>query len=615
VTARPVACAAVAALVCAGLTSWGCGNSHIKSQRRDLSRVTPVELAAPTKYEGDVRTARVRVWADSDHRGQSARWRRRIADEIDYANQLLVPMLGLRLEITEIGPWDRHEPGAPLRETLTDLAAHDDGDGVHFVIGLTSALSMVSTDQHELGMAEVLSKYIVLRGFSDIEERKAFERRYPDIEAEREEVLDARRRHKQTVVLLHEIGHSLGAIHEQEQGWIMHPSYEAEQSSISDRNREIMLIAAAERVKPEPAQDLLAMQEKILSAVEASNWGGWVAVERDELVALLRSHIEAAKAGSAAPPVPQAISGQYRRAEQLLAQNKPRDAWTELEPLLAAYPGNATIRLLACRVRIGEHGPAHAETTKVCDRAIELAPGDPAPYIVLAAALYKNKDATAARKRLAEASERVGNLGEAAPAAWLEIASAHQAMGDISRAEQALARAGVADHPIKIWATRLRARYGVPPDGKKFKLSPDDEWAYVAAVRGILDLTYANKLGEAATAARKAEARWPRAPGILAARCDLAFRQGRAGEAQGHCKAAIAAYPGTAWAHYLLGVLILRGANTKAGIESLQRAIATDPDLAQAWRALGKAYERSGDKAALEQLRRDYLGRFQQALP
>jgi predicted Zn-dependent protease len=614
VIARPVA--AVAALaVCLGLTTWGCANSHIKSQRRDLSRVTPVELAAPTKFEGDVRTAKVRVWADSDHRGQSARWRRRIADEIDYANQLLVPMLGLRLEIAEIGPWDRHEPGASLRETLTDLAAHDNGDGVHFVIGLTSALSMVSTDQHELGMAEVLSKYIVLRGFSDIEERKAFERRYPDIEAEREEVLDARRRHKQTVVLLHEIGHSLGAIHEQEAGWIMHPIYGPEASAISDRNRDIMLIAATERVKPVPAQDPLAMQEKILSSVEASNWGGWIASERDELVALLRSHIEASKSGAAAPPVPQAISAQYRRAEQLLAQQKPRDAWTELEPLLAAYPGNATIRLLACRVRIHEHGPSHAETAKVCDRAIELAPGDPAPYIVLAAALYRSKDAPGARKRLAEASERVGNLGDEAPRAWLEIATAHQAMGDISRAEQAVSKAGVADHPIKQWAARLRARYGVPPDGKRFKLAPDDEAAYVAAVRNILDLTYANKLGEAATAARKAEARWPRAPGILAARCDLTFRQGRAGEAQGHCKAAIAGYPGTAWAHYLLGVLILRGSNTKAGIESLQRAIATDPDLAQAWRALGKAYERSGDKAALEQLRRDYLGRFQQVLP
>jgi tetratricopeptide (TPR) repeat protein len=604
---------AVAVVLC--LATAACSSSHIKNQRRDLSKVTPVELAAPTKYEGDVRTAKVRVWADSDHRGQSARWRRRIADEIDYANQLLVPMLGLRLEVTEIGPWDRHEPGASLRETLTDLAAHDNGDGVHFVIGLTSALSMVSTDQHELGMAEVLSKYIVLRGFSDIEERKAFERRYPDIEEEREEVLDARRRHKQTVVLLHEIGHSLGAIHEQESGWIMHPSYEPEQGAISDRNREIMLIAAAERVKPVEAQDLVAMQEKILRAVEASNWGGWVAVERDELVALLRSHIEAAKQGSAAPPVPAAISAQYGKAEQLLGQGKPREAWTELEPLLAAYPGNATIRLLACRVRIAEHGPTHAEATKVCERAIELAPGDPAPYLVLAAALYRNKDAPAARKRLAEASERVGNLGEDAPRAWLEIATAHQAMGDITRAEQAIAKAGAADHPIAVWAKRVRARYGVPPDGKKFKLGPDDEADYVVAVRTILDLTYAGKLAEATLAARKAEARWPRAPGVLAARCDLVFRQGRAGEAQGHCKAAIAGYAGTAWAHYLLGVIILRGSNTAAGIASLQRAIAADPDLAQAWRALGKAYERSGDKAALEQLRRDYLGRFQQALP
>jgi predicted Zn-dependent protease len=607
VNARVLAAVAVAA----GLAA--CSSGHIERQKHDLSKVTPVELEAPPAYKGDVRTAKVRVWADVDHRGQSARWKKRITDEVDYANQLLTPMLGVRLEIVEFREWDHHEPGESLRGALADLEKQDDGKGVAFVIGLTSALSMVSVDQHELGMADVLNKHIVLRGFSDIEERKAFARRYPDIESEREDVLDARRRHKQTVVLLHEIGHSLGAIHETDPATILHASYDVHQASISERNREIMLLALDDRLtSPEPTPALFG---KLLASVEASEWGGWVAAERDELVAMLRQHVDAAKAGTVASPVPSAATAQYDRAMRLLAQKKPRDAWTELDPLLAAYPGNASIRLLACRVRLAEHPPDHPETKQVCDRAIELAPADPAPYLVLAAARVARNDIPGARAQLAQASERIAKLPEATPAAWLELATAHQQLGDVTRAEQALAKAGVTEHPIREWATRLRARYGLPPDAARFRIKPDDEAEYVAAVRGILDLTYAGKLDEAERAARKADSRWPRAPGLLAARCDLAFRQGQIARAQQHCRTAIAGYDGAAWAHYLLGVLILRGRDARAGIASLRRAIDADPELGQAWRALGKAYERTGDTAALDKLRADYQQRFRQALP
>jgi predicted Zn-dependent protease len=134
-------------------------------------------------------------------------------------------------------------------------------------------------------------------------------------------------------------------------------------------------------------------------------------------------------------------------------------------------------------------------------------------------------------------------------------------------------------------------------------------------VRSILDLTYGGKLADAERAAAAAERKWPRAPGILAARCDLSLRQGQIGRAEGQCRAAIAGYAGAAWAHYLLGVLILRGSDTKAGIASLRRAIGADVELAQAWRALAKALDRVGDQKGLEQLRTDYAARFGQALP
>jgi tetratricopeptide (TPR) repeat protein len=592
-----------------------CSSGYIERQKHDLSKVAPASLEAPKAYKGDVRTAKVRVWADVDHRGQTQRWRKRITDEVDYANQLLTPMLGVRLEIVEFREWDHHEPGGSLRTAVAELEKLDDGKGVHFVIGLTSALSMVSIDQHELGMADLLTKYIVLRGFSDIEERKAFERRYPDIEAEREEVLDARRRHKQTVVLLHEIGHSLGAIHESDPGWILHGVYEPQQASTSERNRELRQNALDDRLANPDSEDPGPLAGKLVASIEKADWGGWVASEKEEVVGMLRQQLDAAKEGRVASPVPTAVLAQYERIERLLGQKKPKDAWYELEPLLQAYPGNASIRLLACRVRLAEHPPDHAEARSVCERAIELAPADPGPYLVLAGAHVARGDLAGAQALMVSASERMAKMPEATPAAWLELAAAHQQLGNVSAAEQALTRAGVADHPVHAWAARVRARYGLPPNSAKFRIGPTEEAAYVSAVRTVLDLTYAGKLADAERAASQAERRWPRAPGILAARCDLSFRQGNASRATQQCRAAIAGYDGAAWAHYLLGVLILRGRDTKAGIASLRKAIAADPELAQAWRALAKALERDGDKTALEALRNDYVQRFRQALP
>jgi hypothetical protein len=75
---------------------------------------------------------------------------------------------------------------------------------------------------------------------------------------------------------------------------------------------------------------------------------------------------------------------------------------------------------------------------------------------------------------------------------------------------------------------------------------------------------------------------------------------------------------GSSWALYLLGILHLRDtgpSGTTAGIKRLREAIALDPDLGQAWRALARALEqRAKDPAALDQLRRDYQARFGEPL-
>ncbi|MCA9678898.1 MAG: hypothetical protein H6709_08835 [Kofleriaceae bacterium] len=593
-----------------------CTPSYIKSQRKALGSALPATLEARKQWDGEPRIARVRVYADADYRAQHLHWKQTFGDQLDYANQMLVPMLGVRLE-AEYLEWDRRAPDASLRDDLQVLSQLDPGDDVAFVIGLTSALPLVSATMDELGVAELLGPHLMLRGYADLEERKAFARAFPDLDqAERDEVHDARRRHKETVVLVHELAHSLGAIHETDPAWLLHPSYSAQQTGISDRNRELMMIAIEDRLKPADARDPRGTYGRILDAIEREDWGGWDADEKAAMVAGLRADIAAIDAGLTASPVPAAALAQYQHAEKLARAARFDEALAELDPIIAAYPANAQIRLLACQIQLAARGPKDEQAAQVCERAAELAPADPGPYIAIATSLLGAGDVPAALAQLDLAKARISNLTEGRGDAWLQLAAIYQGLGSLTWTEDAIAQSGVADHPIARWAASTRARYGVPRDGKKFKIAPDNEAALVAAVREILDLVYASKLDAAERAARKAEKTWPGAPGLLAARCDLAMRRKHEAEAKKLCRRAISAYDGTAWAHYLLGILIMRSpSQTPAGIDELRAAIAVDPDLGQAWRALAKAYDRIKDDAALDELRKGYLERFGQALP
>jgi hypothetical protein len=606
-------------LVAAALsTIAGCAGSNQAARRSaDLGKAMPADLEPGTHHEGDVKVAKVRVLADADFRAQTPKWQAHITDEIDYANSLLTPMLGVRLEVAEIRAWDHQAPDAPLRETLAAAAEAAPGDDVSWVIAFTTPPATPTNAFDELGMTEPFGRYVVVRGYDDQGQRATFAKMFADVPVkDAGDVLDARRRHKQTCVLLHQLGHSLGAIHETDPSWIMHATYEAQQSTISDRNRELMQLALDERLKIKELRSAPALAALLLAAIEKSEWGGWVAAEKDDEVNALRAVVDAAKKGETAPDVPAAVYDQYQHALRLAQQGRHKDALSELEPLIAAYPGNAQIRLLACKAQLGAGGKgAPTDVAKeTCLRAAELAQGDPGPYVALATAYVTAGDKPAARAQLALAVSKVGNLPEGKDAAYLEIAKMYQQLGDLTHAEDAAAKAGGGDNPIAQWATRNRVRYGAPHDAARWHVTPDNEADYVDAVRKILDLVYAEKYAEADKLARTADKTWPGAPGIASARCDLAIRQNQDAAAAAQCKAALAAFPSDSWALYLYGILQLKQRDPHPGIESLKKAIAADPELAQAWRALAKGLERLDDKRDLDQLRKDYQAAFGQPL-
>jgi biopolymer transport protein ExbD len=154
------------------------------------------------------------VWADDDYRAQNLHWQQTFQRDLDDFNVAAAALFGIRFQPAYYD-WDRRAaPGAKLEDGLGELATADPRPKAFAVIGLTSALDAVSEEVEFLGYANEPGRYIILRGYAPGAERAAFERAFHDLDAEeRDSVLEARRRHTRTVLLLHELGHNLGAPH------------------------------------------------------------------------------------------------------------------------------------------------------------------------------------------------------------------------------------------------------------------------------------------------------------------------------------------------------------------------------------------------------------------
>jgi tetratricopeptide (TPR) repeat protein len=590
------------------LAAVACGGPQLKEHTVDISKHVPATLDAQRAREGDPRTVKVRVWADPAVRA-TPKWKEDLGEQIDYASQLLTPLIGARLSVESIKDWPRTgDPHDALR-ALTEL---DKGDGVTWVIGFIAPGDVASKAMSELGDAKPLGHHVIVRAWAETPESEALNSSLPDLkEAERGEILAAHRRHKQTVVLLHHLAITLGGIDEADPAWILHPTYSSKQSGFADRTTELLTIGIDARLAEETDQ---VLAKKLLEAIEKAEWGGWIAAHKEEVATRLRNVIDANKAGKTASDLPPEAYDHVTRIKELARRGDAANAISDLENLLSAYPGNASMHQLKCEILLGKPGVADPATRTACKRVSDLAPGDPSPHVAVGEALAKAGDTSGARAELAQAEGKIVNLPANADAAWRRVIAVYQTMGSLTWTEDAIAKAKLDKDPIAASLAQTRARYGVPRGSKV--VAPDQEAALVSTVKKGLELVYKSKYDEAEKALAAGEKKWPGAPGLAAARCDLALRMGQVPAARASCERALAADPNESWALYLSGVLALREASgTKTGIEQLKKAIAVDPELGQAWRTLAKAYDRAKDKAALDQLAKDYQARFNQNLP
>jgi predicted Zn-dependent protease len=597
---------AVLALVAA------CGGTQATEPHKaaDLTKYLPATLEADKAKQGEARTAHVRVWADAEVRALP-HWKEDITEQLDYASQLLTPLVGVKLVADDFKDWTRE---GDVHGAAKALAEADDGKDVTWVIGYVAPAETATDSMSDLGESALLGHHVVVRAWAEKAETEKLAPALASLStAERAEVASAHKRHKQTVVLLHYLAQTLGAITEADPAWIQNPAYSKKQASFSDRNRELIQLAIDERLSGGTDATLA---HDLLENIEKQDWGGWVATDHDQTVAVLRNVVESAKSGKTAVDVPAAAYEEFDRIREMKKRGESEAALRELDNLLIAYPANATMYELKCEIMIDKPGVADKATRAACTRVAELAPGDPTVYFTVGEALAKAGDLKGARAQLDLAASRIVNLPVGQDDAWRRLVAVYVGMGALTWTEEAIAAGKLDKDPAAAEVAQTRARYGVPRGLKGLK--PEQEAALVAAVKSALGLVYAGKYSDAERAIAASEKKWPDAPGLEAARCDLELRVGRMDAAKAACARALQLDANESWALYLSGLLALRdtsAAATKAGIEWLKKAIGADPELAQAWRALGKAYQRAKDEKALQELGAEYQAKFGQALP
>jgi len=610
---------------------------EVAHPKADVTKSLPATLEAAHPKTGDPRPLHVHVYADTGVRALP-HWKEELTDQLDYAGQLLTPLLGVRLTVDSIKDWEH--AGTDVREALKALnEVEKPDDETVWVIGYITPGDAAQKAFSELGAGDLLGRRVVVRAWAEKPETELLAASLPDVEgAQRAEVIAAHKRHKQSVVLLHTLAQTLGAIDEADPTWIQHPLYSAKQSTFSERNRDLLQLAIDARLSGHPDQ---AIAHDLLEEIMKSDWGGWVPNSHDEVVKMLRNMLDAAKAGKTAADVPPAAYEQFDRVRELAKRGEFSRGLAELDNLMQAYPGNATMQEEKCELMLAKPTstpakpapkgappapPAPVEqlavtdkaTRQACARVSELAPGDPSPHLAVAEAMLHlpKPDIAGARAELVQAATKIENLKTGQPEAWTKLVALYAGINALTWTEEAIAASKLDKSPAAAEVAQSRVRYGVPR-GAKF-VKPEDESALVTQTRAAVAAIGSGKLAEGERVLAAAEKRWPGAPGLAAMRCDLAFRQSNIGAANAACNRALAVDPDESWALYLSGVLALKdtsASGTKAGIAKLKHAITVDPELGQAWRALGKAYDRAHDQAAHDDLAQKYQAKFNQALP
>jgi hypothetical protein len=329
--------------------------------------ITPSDDRSSRRSDADQRTYRIRARTTARFLAQTVDAPKQIADLLEDANRVLEPTLALHVELQRIQPWSA-DADEDVESALRQLQADDPGQDVDLVVGMIGALPRQTESLHELGMAPMLGKQLVVRAASRLGEQDHLDDAFNELSAdERARMVRQRKRHRALAVFLHELGHTLGALHEQDPRSLMNPRYDTHMAGYGAGAVALMRLALDEA-------DRAAVVHAQLELLRGAKQVAWIPAERDQEIANLESMLaraEKSKVPMASPPsgpaapsasapalpeVPSAIQGGDRdafvHAQEMLRAGDVRGAYEAAKPLFVSYPNVYAVQDLRCQLAL-----------------------------------------------------------------------------------------------------------------------------------------------------------------------------------------------------------------------------------------------------------------------
>ena len=535
---------------------WKTPAGHERDAARHLLPVQ-FDLTPAAGLPGEVRVVRVRFYADKDYRMLVLKWQKRLHAQIARINAIVEPVFAVHFEIESIRDWDRSHNGMAFETLLTELEALDPARDVGCVIGLVTPMRGVATSVHQLGGARLLSHHFVLRGMDDEQELLALDRDFGLLDpAERQAIYAQRRDHKEVVIFLHEWGHTLGLLHNENPSIVMNPAYDPRQVAFSPFEQAVVnLVLGRRSERPGEAYPESAALEPLLREAPTDEGSD---KDRAQLLALAqqRAHGTSATPAGTASTAPAELTHeqveQYNRAVAAANAGRTEEAWGALAPIIAAL-------------------------TKA-----KLAP-----------------DATPWR----EAASFATNLGA--------LTAAEALMARLDRH---------APETTKLAAEIESARHqaALPPNAASLGIAAEREVAYVAGYREIARALSRANATAARERFQAFATDFPGAPATDIAACELDMTakvaKKRAAAAK-RCEAALEKYDGAERALVLLAAMAATERRDTVAEKYLKRAIGNEPDDPGPWRMLAQLYRNTHASASLSELESRHQALFSTPLP
>ncbi|HEX4337740.1 MAG TPA: hypothetical protein VH062_17630 [Polyangiaceae bacterium] len=343
---------------------WGQAKSE---QKHEAAHLQPASLAVSKEsVPSERRNASVRACVTRAYAAETLGWEARFDELLRNASSVLGPAIGLTLRNGGTTLWAPEHGEGGLSTVIADLAGCE-GPETDWVVALVQSTPKVVADFHVLGRGQAYSPYLAIRAPNDPAELEALTRALPDLdEATRQKLYSDRKRHKTLTLFLHELGHTLGAVHRTAKDTIMSPSYDASERGFDDATLALLRDGVAIRLD---RANRFADTRKYLE----TNAVGFVESDRIEQVDLLKqweriaprwSRNAAAPPASAAPAItdvplpvtPVAFDTMSKQDRQVfedarkLESTSPREAWDVAAPLFEAHPAVRDVQELRCRL-------------------------------------------------------------------------------------------------------------------------------------------------------------------------------------------------------------------------------------------------------------------------